>query len=351
MNDDKALLERLGRVGAHIAPELTDREVERLVAGGLRRRRQKNVVRGAAALVLVGALAAALVFMRAPHSPRSVSPEMVAIPTSVPPVQPLHFGDGSMATPLDPGAVLSVVHDAPDKVVLDLLRGRARFEVVSRHDRPFVIQSGSVRVSVVGTLFTVERVADRVGVSVERGTVRVDWGTGGEDLSDGHSGWYPPLVIRTSPSVSADVRPGPPKLHLPASAEAPSGTMAPETAETLLQAADRSRIEGRPEQGAALLRRVLREHRGDPRAPLAAFTLGRVLLMELGQPREAAAAFAEVRTLAPGTEFAEDALAREVEAWKRAGDRGSARARAQEYIRLYPEGLRAEAVKAFGGIE
>jgi transmembrane sensor len=76
-----------------------------------------------------------------------------------------------------------------------------------------------------------------------------------------------------------------------------------------------------------------------------------VLLMELGQPREAAAAFAEVRTLAPGTEFAEDALAREVEAWKRAGDQGSARARAQEYIRLYPKGLRAEAVKAFGGIE
>ncbi len=94
-----------------------------------------------------------------------------------------------------------------------------------------------------------------------------------------------------------------------------------ETAESLLAAADAARLQGRAQEGAALLRRILNNHRSDPRAPLAAFTLGRVLLMELGQPRQAAAAFADARALAPGGPFAEDALAREVEAWAKAGTR------------------------------
>ena len=124
-----------------------------------------------------------------------------------------------------------------------------------------------------------------------------------------------------------------------------------ETAETLLAAADAARLQGRAEEGAALLRRIVQHHRADPRAPLAAFTLGRVLLMELGQPRQAAAAFAEARALAPHGPFAEDALAREVEAWAKAGDDAKARARARDYLRTYPSGRRVPAVRALGGGE
>ena len=125
----------------------------------------------------------------------------------------------------------------------------------------------------------------------------------------------------------------------------------PETAETLLAAADAARLQGRAQEGAALLRRIVQHHRADPRAPLAAFTLGRVLLMELAQPRQAAAAFAEARALAPHGPFAEDALAREVEAWAKAGDDAKARARAQDYLRAYPSGRRVPAVRALGGGE
>ena len=126
---------------------------------------------------------------------------------------------------------------------------------------------------------------------------------------------------------------------------------AAETAETLLAAADAARLQGRAQEGAALLRRIVQQHRADPRAPLAAFTLGRLLLMELAQPRQAAAAFADARALAPHGPFAEDALAREVEAWAKAGDDAKARARAQDYLRAYPSGRRVPAVRALGGGE
>ena len=117
----------------------------------------------------------------------------------------------------------------------------------------------------------------------------------------------------------------------------------------LLAAADAARLDGRPADGAALLRRLLREHRNDPRAPLAAFTLGRVLLKELDRPRQAAAAFADARALAPRGPFAEDALAREVEAWRAAGETDEAATRAQDYLRRYPNGRRAAAMRAAGG--
>jgi transmembrane sensor len=112
----------------------------------------------------------------------------------------------------------------------------------------------------------------------------------------------------------------------------------------LLAEADRARLAGRFEEGAALLQRLLRDHPADPRAPVAAFSLGRVLLGELGRPAEAAAAFERARVLAPHGPLAEDALAREVEAWSRAGEPARARARADDYLRAYPNGRRAAAV-------
>jgi transmembrane sensor len=264
----------------------------------------------------------------------------------------LRLTDGSSAVPLEPGSTLKLVEESSRRVAVDLGRGRARFDVVPAPARSFSVRAGDVTVIVVGTVFTVERIADRVGVAVERGRVRVDWGLGTRQLDAGDSGWFPPLVVGIDPTTrdltAAKARAHPPrpadKVSLP---EVNTG----ENAEALLVAADAARLRGHADEGAALLRQFLRDHRGDARAPLAAFTLGRVLLIELGQPRQAAAAFAQVRTLAPRGPFAEDALAREAEAWKSAGDAAQSRVRAQEYLRLYPGGLRAEAMRSLGGLE
>jgi transmembrane sensor len=405
------LVGRIGRVAEAIDPALTERDVQRLVAGAGRRARRRarrrlalgGVGLGAAALLLAlrfsGPAPAPIAIAPRPAPPAPPAPDRAGAPRlEAPRLEPLRLDDGSVATPLDAGTALALRESAPQRVTIELSHGRGRFEVTPRPERQFVVRAGDVTVTVLGTAFTVERVADRIGVAVERGKVMVDWQVGSRRLVAGESGWFPPLMVgasapapevRTHPASRAAIasRPGPapvvprqeaapstdpPELVEPvgeqpapvsryvsppaapaARAEAPAGDAddqtARETAASLLAAADAARLDGRPADGAALLRRVLREHRNDPRAPLAAFTLGRVLLKELDRPRQAAAAFAEARALAPRGPFAEDALAREAEAWQAAGETGEAASRAQDYLRRYPNGRRAAAMRAVGG--
>jgi transmembrane sensor len=117
----------------------------------------------------------------------------------------------------------------------------------------------------------------------------------------------------------------------------------------LLLAADTARLSGHSGEAVPYLRRILLQHGDDSRAPLVAFTLGRVLLDELGRPAEAAEAFRRAR--ARHAPLAEDALAREIEAWASAGDARRAHALALEYQRSYPQGRRIRAVAKFGGLE
>jgi transmembrane sensor len=367
-------------------------------------------------------------------APGSVSQPVVVLAPVKPGPMPLRLHDGSIAAPLDATSTLTVREDSPTRVALALERGRARFEVVPRSERPFVVQMGEVTVSVLGTIFAIERVADRIGVSVERGTVRVDWQVGDQLLHAGQSGWFPPVQIRApvaesqSEQLAASARPTaeaanspfdptatppqpepqrgrtpphPPRRRglenlpkfraiqsqpgqslpgergrdfrqglleppaadrgerrgeaVPAAKDRGPGVgderrALASGAEELLAAADAARSAGRRGESVALLQRLLHEQRDDARAPLAAFTLGRILLMEMGQPGEAALAFAEARALAPTGPLAEDALAREAEAWNKAGDTGKAGARAREYLRLFPHGRRAEFLQGLVGI-
>jgi transmembrane sensor len=363
MTDRQDLLRQIASAGARMDPGLSDRDVERLVEGGLRRRRRSVMRRvlllgatASSALVVAALLAEQPIGPAAPAASGSAKPWVT--PAPVPAAdRSLRLADGSTATPLGSGSQIAVLARSPDRIELSLDRGSGRFEVAPRPERSFLVQAGEVTVTVVGTAFTVERIADRVGVAVERGTVRVAWATGFRLLGQGQSGWFPPLGASSQPEPKLAPRPAA-KLAKARAAVGPSEDepVAPpsasrETAEALLLAADKMRLAGHPERGAELLRKLLREHGSDPRAPLAAFTLGRLLLMELGRPREAAAAFAEVRRLSPDGAFAEDALAREVEGWSQAGRTDLARARAAEYLRRYPGGRRAATVRSLGGVE
>lgn len=118
----------------------------------------------------------------------------------------------------------------------------------------------------------------------------------------------------------------------------------------LLLLADVARLSHHPAEAVIPLQQLLTRYTGDARAPLAAFTLGRILLDDLGQPREAAESFQRTQTLDPEGPMAQDALAREVEAWSRAGEAGRARERAREYIRQYPSGRRLHSVRHFGEV-
>jgi transmembrane sensor len=271
------------------------------------------------------------------------------------PPEALSLSDQSRVVPLVRDTQFAVEEDAHERVRLRLDRGRARFEVTPRPRRSFSVRTGNVTVSVVGTTFAIEVVADRVGVSVEHGAVEVDWGVGRKRLLANESGWFPPLVM-SGESQAAEAQDKEPPSDIPVKptlappSAAPSSRAAEPTAQQLLAEVDAARSRNQPERAVEILRQILREHPADPRAPLAAFTLGRMLLNELGRPREAATAFHEVRKKGSG-QFAEDALAREVEAWSRAAEPDRARALARTYLERYPSGRHARRVKALSGLQ
>jgi hypothetical protein len=118
----------------------------------------------------------------------------------------------------------------------------------------------------------------------------------------------------------------------------------------LLLAADVARQAGKPERAVPFLQRVVKEHPQELCAQLAGFSLGKIYLDGLDEPALAARSFASVRAMAPTGGLAQDALAREVEAWARAGQTARAHDAALEYVRLYPNGRRVAAVRDLGRI-
>lgn len=366
MTDTRSSFEELARLKRHLEVDLSEQDVERLVRGGAERRQRRRIRRTLGTGLVLGAMGTAVVALflhwsggfgelevAAPaassSTPLAASPQPAASATRRPEIVTLR--DQSRATALEPDTRFAVEEDAPERVHVRLERGRARFDVTRRPERSFTVRAGNVTVSVVGTTFGVELVADRVGVTVEKGAVEVDWGLGQKQLLAGESGWFPPLVMNAQPDgPELSSRPATGDSDTPAS---PGGSAhpAPRSAQQLLIEVDAARSSGQPVRAVELLREILREYPNDPRAPLAAFTLGRVLLNELGRPREAAAAFQQVRKKAPASQFAEDALAREVEAWNRASEPGRARALAAAYLERYPSGRHARRVKALAGLE
>src|SRR5262249_38807117 len=93
------------------------------------------------------------------------------------------------------------------------------------------------------------------------------------------------------------------------------------------------------------LTRIVDEHVGDPRAALAAFTLGKLELDTLGQPARAAQLFTRALSLGLGASLVEDARARIVEAYARAGDSAAASSAAVAYEQQFPAGRHLAAVR------
>ncbi|MFO0556678.1 MAG: FecR family protein [Polyangiales bacterium] len=335
----------------------------------------------AAACVLV-ALGGAWLRRRA-TAPSHDSPSSVA---------PIVLADGTRAQLIDPRGELQVVRATDREVVLRLQRGRARFSVAHRESRVFRVEVGSLAVQVLGTTFDVERIDDgRARVRVSEGRVRVLWPEHHRDVAAGESGEFPQSNVAADTAPIAPV--AEPRAADTSDASTPSTVVVSarsnvavssararennawralaesgryddawraiepvsarsiDTVNDLLLASDVARLSGHPEQATRFLQEILRTHASDPRAAMAAFTLGRVLIDELGRPREAAESFARVASLDHAGTFGEDALARQVEAWSRAGDSARAREAAAEYVRLFPEGRSLRRVRRWGALE
>ncbi|MDD9944474.1 MAG: FecR family protein [Myxococcales bacterium] len=289
----------------------------------------------------------------------------------------LHLRDGSRVVMLEPDTEVFVDESADARVRLRLLGGRARFDVAEQPADEFQVRVGDITVAVLGTVFEVERVANRARVLVKRGRVAVRWPGGSRTLSAQEGGMFPPGgagnergaggVERLADSRrSGNSKPGARRAHDPvhdwrehaergdfprayALLQHPNTRVGKSVSELML-AADAARLSGHPSQAVPFLQRVMESHPDDARAPLAAFTLGSVLMHELGQPREAAAAYGQAHRTTRSKALAQDALARQVEAASRAGDSPLARRLARRYLREYPKGRRINAVRRFGDL-
>jgi transmembrane sensor len=279
---------------------------------------------------------------------------------------PIAVSEGPEVIALTSATRLRELHPSEGRHGYRLLAGAARFTVPRGWARPFRVVAGEVTVDHLGTVFTIEMLAQgRVSVGVEEGRVRLQYPGGLHELA-AHERWeYPaPSSIAAEPSPPArrsSAKPRTPPAHTTWKRLAEAGAFdeaysamssdsrsVADSPGDLLLAADAARLSGHPEQAARYLRQVVDGHPEDPRASLAAFSLGRVLLDELGRPGDAAAAFAQAMG---ARDLAEDALARQVEALARAGDRSGARGLAEQYVEKYPKGRRLRAVKRYGELQ
>lgn len=358
----------------HIRGRLTPERLARVLARVQTAREPRPRTRLVLAVGVSLGAAAAVVSLQA-RSPEPVAElvEPVAAPAQAGQTGTITLSDGSVVRPLVPDTELQVDEDAEAQVRMAVTSGAGRFEVKPRARRTFQVSVGDVTVHVLGTVFSVTRANDRALVEVERGRVEVRWPGGRDVLAAGGTGLYPPDEDREPPPRTWP----PPTTRRRASRSAPPGkravrwrehaesgefarayellkeapgAVAPDVAELLL-AADAARLSGHPEAAVPYLRRLIGEHPRDPRASLAAFTLGRLLMLQLGQPGPAADAFATARRLSPSSSLSQDALAREVEAARRAGDTARARRLAELYLARYPGGRRSKAVRQHGGLD
>jgi transmembrane sensor len=326
--------------------------------GELRRRRKAVMTLGG---LSAAAAAGALFWMGVQRVRAPSDPEIAIVASSASSAagfsEHWNLRDGSLISLETRSTVIRKKLETARELVLELDAGAADFDVAHRPERAFLVHSGNVTVKVTGTRFRVEKKGEQSSVSVRRGSVLVAWPGGSRSLAAGDNGVFPPLqpaAARSNPPASAasleqrkDVAPSTTSKSSAAPQDAVRGGLS--ESEALFARSDRARSEGRPAEAAALLKTLAERYPRDPRAPLAAFTRGRILLESLGRPGEAAAAFSQARALSQSA-IAEDALAREVEAYRAAGDLSRARDRAELYRRVYPNGVRLRQVMRSGGL-
>ena len=354
------------------------------------------------AFAVVVALVALLVFRgfgAPPSTIRLANGDALPARLGQPVAREVQLDDGSRLS-LAEGTRLEPTVNTGRALSFVMAQGATTFDVVPDGPRLWTIDAGLATVSVLGTRFRVTREPHRVRVDVERGLVRVESATleGGEvKLTAGQ--WVevrddspstaassvpptttalvspPPSATAAPSSSTAVVQPTPPSttslvLAGTASATATESPWHPlakkgeygaayealgqegvaretkraTTASELMQVADVARLSGHPKDAVAPLQRVVTEHHGDPSAPQAAFTLGKVQLDALGQPAAAAAAFEKAIALGLPMALREDAFARRVEAYSKAGNVAGAKTARAAYDDAFPDGRHRAAV-------
>lgn len=152
-----ALWRSLDAVGDHLAPQVPASDPVAAKVG--QRFQRRYAIAGiAASLALMAAVPEALLRLKSDHR-TGATVEMVSLP------------DGSRAM-LDAGSAIAVDYD-PGGRRIELLKGRAWFNVVHDNARPFRVAANGGIVEDVGTAFTVSAGGENSEAAVTSGIVQV----------------------------------------------------------------------------------------------------------------------------------------------------------------------------------
>lgn len=312
----------------------------------------------AGALALAASVMLWLVLRTAAPQPESKS--ALAVGSEREPARAL-LSDGSVID-IDRGGRVRVLRDQAEQTQIEVLAGRAEFEVEKRHGRPFVALIRGVEVRVIGTHFSTEldlaRPPGLVRVKVQRGTVEVaaPHGERVARLSAGDS-----LEVSLAPERPADpssdeITPSSSDSTNPAGEPAESAggvgsVAAPVVAAPVLepsklfQTANDARRSGNVRDAVKAYATLLDQFPRDERAGVAALELGRLRMDSLHAYAPAAQAFRRAIAAAPNDGIREDALARLVEVLDRMHDLPGCLAEQRRYRARYPLGVHSSSVE------
>ena len=272
-----------------------------------------------------------------------------ALPTEVPPAPgATHQGPGAvLALPegsrviAGAAASLEMVEQTERVIRIKQDAGHARYEVSHAPDRDaFLVQAEQVRVRVVGTVFEIDALPQKVKVSVERGEVEVTHQSRSFSLKAGEQIVLPHRLAAAPTEVPVRATPSKPAAAAGRAGRRPASP----SLEEVLVKVDGLRATGQKAQAVSVLEGGLA---GIPRSEKNAsawFLLGRLRSDRLG----AAEAFRTAYDLAPKGPLAEDALAAEVKSLQAAGKATQARARRKLYLNRFPLGLHVRALSELG---
>ena len=265
----------------------------------------------------------------------------------------VELADGS-AIDAEPHTQLALLEGTERSVRIALREGAASFDVTRNAARSFVVEADEVSVRVIGTSFTVRReVVDGstvVEVDVARGRVEV---RAGDELSVLGAGdtWRrrraETVEVTQAEPVPTEIDPGDrgeAERDGRRARRRRGGDRGPDASE-LFENARAARRSGDAHEAAEVYARLVRDHRGDARAPLAALELGRLRMDALGDPRGAIDALETAIALSPRGPFREDAMARIVRAHAALGANAACVRAREAYLARYPEGRWANDVK------
>ena len=284
------------------------------------------------------------------------------------------------------GATSSQVRSVPwnrrlPALGIEVVKGAAHFDVTHDPARVFRVLAAGVSVEVIGTSFTVELYSGGARVAVDCGARQ-----GPLERQESHAIGRRSRRFRSARSRMWTLRstsfrtmkprtvalPFPPLLepraagHPANGARWPAMATSPERTKLFAEkvrapcATMRKSFSCRPTSRASAgipIKRsrhcadCSRDMRPMPRRRLPRSRWAACSSTSSQRPRERPQAFARSYRLAPNGALSQDALAREVEAWSRAGESALAHERALRYVQTYPQGRKVNAVRHYGGIE